>query len=387
MKISIKSIPVIYYHSIAPRQNTKWFRYWLTLELKYFEDQLKYLKHHNYNSLFLSEYFEIRGNSREKGNYVVLTFDDGYVDNYIYVYPLLKKYGFKGTFFVSPEFVNKKSSMRKTLDDYWHNKASLKEIDNWGFLSWEEMRIMQNNGFIDIQSHTMSHTKYFISDNITGFHYPGSDCLYPIGNLFPERKPYYIGDPDFERLLPYGYPFFEEASAVIAKKVQINEEFIQEIIKRLKKWDFSVPYNFEKLMSQVKEIYLKYKKNDSIIIGKESQKEYEQRVEEELKLSKEMIEKELEKPVEYLCWPHGDNNDFSHKKALEVGYKATTVGKSKATSNDDHRFSRIGLGAYKNSLFLSNLKMRYKINSYRKKQPWYTLFWLYNKMKYGELPY
>ena len=94
----------------------------------------------------------------------------------------------------------------------------------------EELDKMQRSSVIDIQSHTKTHSKYFISDRLIGFHHPKSDSLYTIANLYPEYRPYNITDPDFEKLLPFGYPFFEEASSVIAKKVEINEEFIKLII-------------------------------------------------------------------------------------------------------------------------------------------------------------
>ena len=135
------NIPVIYFHSIAPKQNKNWSRSWLTLELKYFENILKYLKTRKYESLFLNEYLEIR--KHKNGKYFCLTFDDGYLDNYVYVFPLLERYEYKATIFVNPEFVDQKASIRYTLKDYWDNKVSLKEIDKWGFLSWKEMLIRE----------------------------------------------------------------------------------------------------------------------------------------------------------------------------------------------------------------------------------------------------
>ncbi len=367
------NIPIIYYHSIAPYKNKNWQKSWLTLELKYFEEHLKFFKNHNFQSLFLNEYFELKSEREKKRNYFVLTFDDGYVDNYIYVYPLLKKYGFKGTIFVSPEFTNNKRIKRRTLFDYWNNKASLKEIEDWGFLTWEEMREMEKSGIIDIQSHTMTHTKYFVSDKIVGFHNPGADCLYQIGNLYPNRKPDYIADPDFEKLIPYGYPFFKQASSIIAHRVTINQSFIQSIIQSLQNSDWSKPYNYSFIFNKIKPIYEKYKLNNTIIEYVENKNEYQNRVNNELLLSKDIIEKELNKKVEYLCWPHGDNNEFAHNTALRLGYKATTLGKMPIHFLDETRFDRFGLSKFKNSIFLTKLKIKYKVGSYRKEQPYYTI--------------
>ena len=73
----------------------------------------------------------------QKENTLFLSFDDGYLDNWIYVFPMLKKFKYKATIFVSPEFVDPRPIVRPTLEDYWNDKKSLAEIDNWGFLSWD----------------------------------------------------------------------------------------------------------------------------------------------------------------------------------------------------------------------------------------------------------
>ena len=34
----MSNIPIVYYHSVAPKKNKKWYKSYLTLEQKYFED-------------------------------------------------------------------------------------------------------------------------------------------------------------------------------------------------------------------------------------------------------------------------------------------------------------------------------------------------------------
>lgn len=369
------SKPIIYYHSVAPSKNTLWFRNYLTLELKYFEEHLKYFKARGYNFVFLKD---IVDGSKDPDIHqdlksVCLTFDDGYLDNFIYVYPLLKKYNAKATIFVNPAFVDKRSIVRKTLEDHWNNKASLEEINNRGFLNWEEMRLMEQSGYVDFQSHTMTHTKYFVSDKITGFHHPGADCLYYIGNEHSERLPYYIEDSEFEKLLPYGFPVFEERSSIIAKKVTINQSFIHSVIQLLKNYDWNKPYNFNDAYDLVKPLYDKARKTNMIIEAVETEEEYLERVKFELSESKKIIENELNKKVEICCWPHGDNSELTHQLALETGYKATSLGKMHSKYLDNTRFERFGLGHSKNNMILTRIKMHYKMESYFNHQPYYGI--------------
>jgi len=390
-----KNIPVIYYHSAAPKNNPAWFRNYLTLELKYFEEHLKYFKKNGYEHIFLKDLVNGRRDSdihlgdrsdpdfhrndkgKRGGKAVCLTFDDGYLDNFIYVYPLLKKYKAKATIFINPVFVDKRPVVRKTLEDYWNNKTSMEEINRWGFLGWDEMRFMEHSGCVDIQSHTLTHTKYFVSDKLKSFHHPGADCLYYIGNQFPERLPYYIEDNNFEKLLPYGFPIFEDKSSIIARQVTIKPSFSHSVIHLLKDYKWSNSYDFDVLMQKIKPLYDEAKKNNSIIESIESEDEYKKRVYFELKESKDIIEKELNKKVEICCWPHGDNNEFAHKTALEIGYKATTLGKANKSNLIETRFDRFGLGSVKNNLFLSNLKARYKIQSYRRRSPYFQINKIY----------
>jgi hypothetical protein len=312
--------PVIYYHSIGPI-NTNWYRNFLTIEPSVFEDHLAYFSK-EYSVITLKEYWLIQTERLSPvKNPLIITFDDGYLDNFIRAFPLLKKYGLKATIFISPEFVDQKFGVRSINDSV-------------GFLSWDEMKLMEASGLIDIQSHTMTHTKYFVSHKIKEFHYPKSDSLYPISNLFPSEKPYYIGNKNFEKLVPNGYPFFEEASSVIARRVEINQDFTQLCVDLLKKYDFK-NYNFAEAFKIIRPFYDDYQSKDKLIIKRESEKEYKDRLNYEIVECKKIIEEKLNKKVEFLCWPHGDNNELCQKIAMDAGYLMTTIGKAKGVKESN----------------------------------------------------
>jgi hypothetical protein len=363
MRNLIPEIPVVYFHSVAPAKNPYWVRNFLTFELSSFENFLKFLKKGNWQTIPLKEYYEIRKRGKKPKNKICcLTFDDGYVDNYIYLWPLLKKYGFIATIFINPESVDQRYKPFPTLEDVWEGSNTLSEIEQWGYLSWEEMRIMQKSGVIDIQSHTLTHTKYFVSDELKGFHYPGDDCLYPIGNLFPERKPYYITDPEFERLVPFGYPFFEELSSVIAKRVTISDDFNNEVIDLLKKIDLRDEHSIRAAHKIIMPVYNYW--SGKIIEKIETSEDYYTRVKNEIYLSKKIIEEKLNTKVSFLCWPHGDNSEELHQMSMEAGYLATTTGSNQKMAPSYNRISiRIGIGIVMNNRFLTRLKTGYKFSA------------------------
>ena len=70
------------------------------LELDNFISQLNYIKD-NYNVIKLEDFIAAElANVKLAKNNLVLSFDDGYLDHYKYVLPVLKKFKISGIFFL-----------------------------------------------------------------------------------------------------------------------------------------------------------------------------------------------------------------------------------------------------------------------------------------------
>lgn len=125
------SIPVLNYHSVAIDPGNI-----VVIPPDKLDAQMAYLHDNGYTPLSLEAFIRLlEGDSSEKApeKPVLLTFDDGYLDNYEQAMPILAKYGFRATLFVSP---------------------GMTEQD--GYLTWEQIKKMQAGGW-DIQPHGMSH--------------------------------------------------------------------------------------------------------------------------------------------------------------------------------------------------------------------------------------
>jgi peptidoglycan/xylan/chitin deacetylase (PgdA/CDA1 family) len=94
------NIAILLYHRIIVSD----YQYWsLNISPEIFEKQIKYISE-NYHVLRLDDDWTGKVSKDEK--YVVITFDDGYVDNFRNALPVLEKYNVPATFFVSTDNID-----------------------------------------------------------------------------------------------------------------------------------------------------------------------------------------------------------------------------------------------------------------------------------------
>jgi len=92
-------IPVLTYHHIDTLPNSNSRDYYVSPKM--FDEQMKYLSDKNYRSLTPKEFYDqLKTGKNPTHKSVMITFDDGNVDNYKNAYPILLKYGFVGVFYV-----------------------------------------------------------------------------------------------------------------------------------------------------------------------------------------------------------------------------------------------------------------------------------------------
>jgi len=90
---------ILMYHHIGPLpQDADDIRRGLTVSLENFENQMKFLKQNKFNVITMKQMFGLVAEGKIPPKTVVLTFDDGYEDNYLYAEPVLDSFSFKATF-------------------------------------------------------------------------------------------------------------------------------------------------------------------------------------------------------------------------------------------------------------------------------------------------
>ena len=134
--VSSALVPILMYHSVRPIdfKTSNAFVSSLTLPPAEFERELVYLKSRGFTSITMRDLaLHLRGELDLPSKPVILTFDDGFMNDYQYALPLLKTYGFTGTFFIITGFVGKAE-----------------------YMTWDQVIDLERSG-MEIGSHTITH--------------------------------------------------------------------------------------------------------------------------------------------------------------------------------------------------------------------------------------
>lgn len=130
------------YHSISSSDQNHVHPYFKTNTAPdVFFKQMSYLKQNDYQAISIDEALEVMRSAKPpvKKN-VVITFDDGYQDNLTNALPILKKFNFTATVYLTTHFISEEGL-------FFNDKRCL---------NWQEVHELQSNN-IEIGSHTVTH--------------------------------------------------------------------------------------------------------------------------------------------------------------------------------------------------------------------------------------
>jgi peptidoglycan/xylan/chitin deacetylase (PgdA/CDA1 family) len=139
-----RKVPILMYHMVCENSRPEDLRF--TCSPAMFKRQMAHLRRAGYRAIPLSQLSEtLRGGMELPEKSVVITFDDGFRDNYLNAFPVLLKYSLPATLFVVSGFVSRTNQ--------WMTRDGFPERN---LATWDELREMAANG-IEIGSHTVNH--------------------------------------------------------------------------------------------------------------------------------------------------------------------------------------------------------------------------------------
>lgn len=142
-------IPVIMYHRVVNNENEGGV-HGTYITAKKFDEHMKYLKEHDYEPITFKELLKLNYRNRFNNGkkYIILTFDDGYEDNYKIAFPILKKYQFKCIIYLVSHLNYNK----------WDVEVPENPEKKFPLMTWDMIKEMQEYG-IEFGGHTMTHQK------------------------------------------------------------------------------------------------------------------------------------------------------------------------------------------------------------------------------------
>jgi poly-beta-1,6-N-acetyl-D-glucosamine N-deacetylase len=287
-----KGVPVFLYHQVNELSN---------INKDLFEEHLKYIYAKNLNTFTLSEAKDlILSNGALPENSALITFDDGYYDNYLHVFPLLKKYQIKTTFFLNTIFIKEKADrsstqIKKSGDA---NRQAIEKFYQTGdgssdqYMSWEEIREMQASGLCDFQAHTHAHKLAVAKLKLKNI----------LGKGTYDRETIQLFDGKAEE----GFPMFRSRGEMTVSKYQLSKKFLEDF-KNFYQSHLAGLSKKDKL-SKGKKFIASYK--DTVAIA-EKIEETEERIRVEIRKNKQIIEEHLKNEVFAFAWPYGVKSNFT----------------------------------------------------------------------------
>ena len=131
------NVPVLMYHAVS---DDLWGYWDLFVSPQTIEEELLYLQENGFETIWFEDLSHVEDYEKP----VILTFDDGYDDNYTELFPLLQKYNAKATIFVIPKAIGTPHKMTA-----------------------EQIYELSRSGLVSIQSHTYSHGNLSTMDEET----------------------------------------------------------------------------------------------------------------------------------------------------------------------------------------------------------------------------
>lgn len=155
-------LPVLMYHHVSPKPGL------VTCSPENFRAQMAWLAEQGWKTLSTDEFVAALASGVLPKKSVLITFDDGYLDNWVYAHPVLEEFGQRATIFlitgwIGDGAVRPHARQGGAPEVPTHKQAMAAAAEgrlDAAFLRWSEVEAMRVAGTFDFHSHTHSHTRW-----------------------------------------------------------------------------------------------------------------------------------------------------------------------------------------------------------------------------------
>lgn len=164
-----QTVPVLMYHHVTPEGGS------LSCSVRNFDSQLKALVKRGYHTLTAEQFARFLKGEPVPEKSVVLTFDDGYLNNFVYAHPILQKYNLHALMFLITKHIHEggirpvmgSSDVLPSSPGHYECQRLIADgRANEVMLRWEEVREMQRHRTFSFHSHTHTHIRWDLSEDV-----------------------------------------------------------------------------------------------------------------------------------------------------------------------------------------------------------------------------
>jgi len=133
------AVPIIMYHSLMTSRQGDY-----VIDPALFEQDLQYIQAAGYQTVTVADLITyVDKGTPLPAKPILLTFDDGYYNNYLYAHPLLQQYGMRAV--ISPI---------AGVSEFYSDHPDQQSRPHFSNLTWEQLREMAESGVWEVQNHS-----------------------------------------------------------------------------------------------------------------------------------------------------------------------------------------------------------------------------------------
>ncbi|GCV02224.1 polysaccharide deacetylase Ecf1 [Escherichia coli] len=153
-----RHLPVLMYHHVSNKSGL------VTLSPRTFRAQMKWLAESGWKTVTAAEAEAFYRGEKFPRKSVMLTFDDGWLDNWLQVFPVLQEFNLHAHLFLVTGLVSD-GPVRTSADVQEYSHDECRHLTEQGradevMLRWSEIREMYLSGLVEFHSHTHTHRRW-----------------------------------------------------------------------------------------------------------------------------------------------------------------------------------------------------------------------------------
>ncbi|HVJ37952.1 MAG TPA: polysaccharide deacetylase family protein [Stenotrophomonas sp.] len=159
-----KAVPVLMHHHVTPAGGM------INVSPENFASQIAWLARDGWTSLTLDQFAGFLAGEPVPRKSILITFDDGYLDNWVHAHPILQRYGMHAVLFLVSGWVGDgpvrahAAQAASPLPTPAHRDCEAAIADGRAdavMIRWSEARQMIASGSFEVHCHTHSHRRWY----------------------------------------------------------------------------------------------------------------------------------------------------------------------------------------------------------------------------------